>query len=45
MNNLFDRYPPYDPIFLNFPGQPPYDPSLYNAEGRYVEAGLKYKFF
>lgn len=45
VNNLFDRYPPYDPIFLNFPGQPPYDPSLYNAEGRYVEAGLKYKFF
>jgi len=44
-NNLFDRYPPFDPIFLNFPGQPPYDPSLYNDEGRYVEVGLKYKFF
>jgi iron complex outermembrane recepter protein len=43
-NNLFDRYPPFDPIFLNFPGQPPYDPSLYNDEGRYVEVGLKYKF-
>ena len=45
VNNLFDRYPPFDPIFLNFPGQPPYDPSLYNDEGRYVEVGLKYKFF
>jgi len=45
VNNLFDRYPPFDPIFLNFPGQPPYDPSLYNNEGRYVEVGLKYKFF
>jgi len=45
LNNLFDRYPPFDPIFLNFPGQPPYDPSLYNNEGRYVEVGLKYKFF
>jgi iron complex outermembrane recepter protein len=44
-NNLFDRYPPFDPIFLNFPGQPPYDPSLYNDEGRYVEVGLKYRFF
>jgi len=45
VNNLFDHYPPFDPIFLNFPGQPPYDPSLYNNEGRYVEVGLKYKFF
>ena len=44
VNNLFDRYPPFDPLFLNFPGQPPYDPSLYNDEGRYVEVGLKYKF-
>ncbi len=43
INNLFDRYPPFDPIFLNFPGQPPYDPSLYNNEGRYVEVGFKYK--
>jgi iron complex outermembrane receptor protein len=45
VNNIADRYPPFDPIFLNFPGQPPYDPSLYNDEGRYVEVGLKYKFF
>ena len=44
VNNLFDRYPPFDPIFLNFPGQPPYDPSLYNNEGRYAEVGLRYKF-
>jgi iron complex outermembrane recepter protein len=45
VNDLFDRYPPFDPIFLNFPGQPPYDPSLYNDEGRYVEVGVRYKFF
>ena len=44
INNLFDHYPPFDPIFLNFPGQPPYDPSLYNNEGRYAEVGLRYKF-
>ncbi|HEY2399066.1 MAG TPA: TonB-dependent receptor [Steroidobacteraceae bacterium] len=43
VNNLLDHYPPFDPVFLNFPGQPPYDPSLYNDEGRYVEVGLKYK--
>ena len=45
VNNLFDRYPPFDPVFLNFPGQPPYDPSLYNYEGRYAEVGFKYRFF
>jgi iron complex outermembrane recepter protein len=44
LNDVFDRYPPFDPMFLNFPGQPPYDPSLYNDEGRYVEVGLKFKF-
>ena len=43
VNNVLDHYPPFDPMFLNFPGQPPYDPSLYNNEGRYVEVGLKYK--
>jgi iron complex outermembrane receptor protein len=44
INNILDRSPPFDPVFLNFPLQPPYDPSLYNDEGRYVEFGLKYKF-
>jgi iron complex outermembrane receptor protein len=44
IDNILDRYPPFDPVFLNFPLQPPYDPSLYNDEGRYVEFGLKYKF-
>jgi iron complex outermembrane recepter protein len=44
INNILDRFPPFDPVFLNFPLQPPYDPSLYNDEGRYVELGLKYKF-
>ena len=45
IKNLLDHFPPYDPMFLNFPLQPPYDPSLYTDEGRYVEVGLKYKFF
>lgn len=44
INNVLDRFPPFDPVFLNFPLQPPYDPSLYNDEGRYIEAGLTYKF-
>jgi len=44
VKNILDRFPPYDPMFLNFPLQPPYDPSLYTDEGRYVEVGLKYRF-
>jgi iron complex outermembrane receptor protein len=43
VNNLFDRLPPYDPLWLEFPTATPYDPSLYSDEGRYVEIGVKYR--
>ena len=44
INNLFDRAPPYDPLWLQFPTATPYDPSLYSNEGRYIEIGAKYHF-
>lgn len=43
--NLFNRSPPFDPIWLAYPTATPYDPSLYNNEGRYVEVGASYSFF
>jgi iron complex outermembrane recepter protein len=43
VTNLFDRDPPYDPLWLEFPTATPYDPSIYTNEGRYVEIGLKYR--
>lgn len=44
INNLFDRAPPYDPLWLQFPTATPYDPSLYNNDGRFVEIGATYRF-
>ncbi len=44
VNNLLNRKPPYDPLWLEFPTATPYDPSLYNNEGRYIEIGAKYRF-
>jgi iron complex outermembrane receptor protein len=44
VNNVLDRKPPYDPLWLEFPTATPYDPSLYNNEGRYIEIGAKYRF-
>jgi iron complex outermembrane recepter protein len=44
VNNLFNRQPPYDPLWLEFPTATPYDPSLYSDEGRYVEVGATYRF-
>jgi iron complex outermembrane receptor protein len=45
INNVLGRFPPYDPLFLQFPSQTPYDPSLYNDQGRYAEVGVRYRFF
>ena len=42
--NLFDRQPPFDPLWLEFPTATPYDPSIYTDEGRYVEVGATYRF-
>jgi len=44
LNNLFNRMPPYDPLYLNPNYGIPYDPSLYNNEGRFVEVGASYRF-
>jgi iron complex outermembrane recepter protein len=44
VSNLFDRAPPYDPLWLEFPNHTPYDPSLYSDEGRYIEVGVTYRF-
>jgi iron complex outermembrane receptor protein len=43
-DNLFNRLPPYDPLWLAFPTATPYDPSLYSDEGRYVGVGATYRF-
>ena len=44
VNNLFNRAPPYDPLWQEFPTATPYDPSLYSDEGRYVGVGASYRF-
>ena len=44
IDNLTNRNPPYDPLWLEFPTATPYDPSLYSDEGRYVEVGVRYRF-
>jgi iron complex outermembrane recepter protein len=44
VDNLTDRRPPYDPLWLEFPTATPYDPSLYSDEGRYAEIGVRYRF-
>ncbi len=44
INNVLNRRPPYDPLWLEFPTATPYDPSLYSNEGRYIEIGARYRF-
>jgi iron complex outermembrane receptor protein len=44
INNIFNRVPPWDPVWqpeLNFTG---YDSSLYSFYGRYAQIGATYKF-
>jgi iron complex outermembrane recepter protein len=43
-NNLFNRRPPFDPLWQYFPTATPYDPSLYSDEGRFIEVGATYRF-
>jgi iron complex outermembrane recepter protein len=43
INNLFNRAPPYDPVWTyTFRGY--YDPSLYTYIGRYGQVGATYRF-
>lgn len=45
IDNIFNRAPPYDPNFVEFPYyQTGYDTSLYNYIGRYGQIGATYKF-
>ncbi|MDN7915537.1 TonB-dependent receptor [Burkholderia cepacia] len=45
INNLFNRTPPYDPIFANGTlDQSGYDTSVYSYIGRFAQVGATYKF-
>lgn len=43
VNNLFNRKPPFDPIWQYGPNLT-YDPTLYNNQGRFAEVGATYRF-
>jgi len=43
VNNLFNRAPPYDPVWT-FTYRGYYDPSLYSDVGRYGQVGATYRF-
>ncbi|MGF6532263.1 iron complex outermembrane receptor protein [Paraburkholderia sp. GAS206C] len=44
MNNIFNKAPPYDPLWVNQIDQTGYDQSLYTYMGRYLQVGATYKF-
>ncbi|RFU48141.1 TonB-dependent receptor [Paraburkholderia sp. DHOC27] len=45
VDNIFNRTPPYDPIFANGPlDQSGYDTSVYNYLGVFAQIGATYKF-
>lgn len=44
VNNLFDRAPPFDPVWQNTLSQNGYDQSLYMYYGRFAQIGATYKF-
>ncbi|AJY41725.1 TonB-dependent receptor [Burkholderia humptydooensis] len=45
VNNIFNRTPPYDPIFANGTlDQSGYDTSVYSYIGRFAQVGATYKF-
>ncbi len=44
INNIFNKAPPYDPIWTGQIDQTGYDQSLYTYMGRYLQAGATYKF-
>ncbi|MGI4856074.1 MAG: TonB-dependent receptor plug domain-containing protein [Janthinobacterium lividum] len=43
INNLFNRAPPYDPVW-QYESRAYYDSSLYTYTGRYAQIGATYKF-
>jgi iron complex outermembrane receptor protein len=45
MDNIFNRTPPYDPIFANgILDQSGYDTSIYNYLGVFAQIGATYRF-
>ncbi|WP_323120369.1 TonB-dependent receptor domain-containing protein [Burkholderia alba] len=44
INNIFNRAPPFDPVWQNALSQGGYDQSLYMYYGRFVQVGATYKF-
>ncbi|PCE22879.1 TonB-dependent receptor [Paraburkholderia acidicola] len=44
INNIFNKAPPYDPLWLNQTDLTGYDQSLYTYTGRYLQIGARYKF-
>lgn len=44
VNNIFDRSPPFDPLWVGSIDQTGYDQSLYTYVGRFVQVGATYKF-
>jgi iron complex outermembrane receptor protein len=44
MNNIFNKAPPYDPLWASQTDGTGYDQSLYTYMGRYLQIGATYKF-
>ena len=44
MNNIFNKAPPYDPLWVNATDLTGYDQSLYTYMGRFLQVGATYKF-
>ncbi|AGK50284.1 tonB dependent receptor family protein [Burkholderia thailandensis MSMB121] len=44
INNIFDRAPPFDPVWQNALNQNGYDQSLYMYYGRVIQVGATYRF-
>ncbi|ACA90894.1 MULTISPECIES: TonB-dependent receptor [Burkholderia cepacia complex] len=44
IDNIFNRAPPFDPVYMNASYQTGYDTSLYTYVGRFAQVGATYKF-
>ncbi|PCE22055.1 TonB-dependent receptor [Paraburkholderia acidicola] len=44
IDNIFNRAPPFDPVYMNSSYQTGYDSSLYTYIGRFAQIGATYKF-
>ncbi|VWB69780.1 TonB-dependent receptor [Burkholderia lata] len=44
IDNIFNRAPPFDPVYMNSSYQTGYDSSLYTYIGRFAQVGATYRF-